>query len=118
MRALALALLVALAPDLGRADAALAAGSVRSQRLATCAALWDGYAAVLGDGPDEALARRFEAEAARHLGPEAARAAVEERGPWMVDLLDAYIRLGDDQSRALFDRLMTECGELGADLPG
>ncbi len=118
MRALALALLVALAPDLGRADAALAAGSVRSQRLATCAALWDGAAAAFGDNGEGALARRFEAQASHRIGEDAARAAVEERRPWMEDLLAAYVEHGDDQSRDLFQQLLAGCAELEADLPG
>ncbi len=118
MRAPALALLLAVPPLPGAAEAAVTPDSVRSMRLATCAALWDGYSAVLGDEGEGALARRFEAQAARLMGGDPARAAVAERRPWMEDLLHAYIGSGDDQSRELFGRLLTDCAALEADLPG
>lgn len=106
MRALALALL---------ATPAAAEPSLPALRLATCAALWEGYADVLGDDGERALAARFEAAAVR-LGGEEARALVEERRPWMRDLLHAYTEHQDDQSRELFERLVTDCGTLAADL--
>ena len=120
MRAAALALLIAL-PAIAAAspDAASHPGTdaaaIRSLRLATCAALWDGTATVLGDNDARALAARFLAEANR-LSRDA-NALAEERRPWMVDLLRAYIGSRDDQSRDLYKRLLTDCAELEADLP-
>ncbi len=98
------------------ATPALAEPSLPTLRLATCAALWEGYADVLGDEGERALAARFESAAVAE-GGEAARALIAERRPWMRDLLVAYIHESDDQSRDLFTRLVTDCGALAADLP-
>ena len=119
MRAAALAFLTALpilaaaSPDLAP-DPRTEAAAIRSLRLATCAALWDGTATVLGDNDARALAARFLAEA-RRLSSDA-DALAQERRPWMVDLLHAYIGSGDDQSRELYGRLLTDCAELQGDL--
>ena len=109
--------------------AALAAGSaaraqdeglaadVAGLRLATCAAFWQGYADVLGDDGERALAAKFRDEAIRLAGEAEAVALIEERRPWMRDLMVAYIHHQDDQSRDLFERLVTDCGGISADLP-
>jgi hypothetical protein len=114
VRGRAVALLLALAPTPSLGDDADDLGAIR---LATCAALWDGAAAAFGDDGEGALARRFEAQASHRIGEDAARAAVEERRPWMEDLLAAYVEHGDDQSRDLFQQLLAGCAELEADLP-
>lgn len=85
--------------------------------LSTCAALWEGYADVLGDEGERALAARFRAASARLVGQAETDALVAERRPWMRDLLTAYVEHGDDQSRELFERLVTGCGRMAADLP-
>jgi hypothetical protein len=95
------------------ADADLPVGGLR---LATCAALWEGYADVLGDEGERALAAQFRDASARLLGEAEADAQIAERRPWMVDLLNAYIHHQDDQSRRLFERLVRSCGDLAGDL--
>ncbi|MBP1804593.1 hypothetical protein [Rubellimicrobium aerolatum] len=105
------------------AAAALAAAPVQAedrvlaQSPARCAAFWQGYADVLGDEGERALADRFRAASIRLIGEAATDATIAERRPWMRDLLDAYIHAGDDQSRDLFRRLVADCGRLEADLP-
>lgn len=84
---------------------------------AHCAALWEGYADVLGDEGERALAARFRSASVALVGEAETDALIAERRPWMRDLLRAYIHDNDDQSRDLFDRLLTECAALAADLP-
>jgi hypothetical protein len=99
------------------APAAAAEESVLPLRLATCAALWQGYADVLGDRGERALAARFQDAAASLVGGAEAAALVAERRPWMADLLVAYTEHQDEQSRELFERLVAGCGALAGDLP-
>ena len=84
---------------------------------AHCAALWEGYADILGDEGERDLAARFRAASVALIGEAETESLISERRPWMRDLLRAYIHNGDDQSRDLFDRLLTECAILEADLP-
>ena len=84
---------------------------------AHCAALWEGYADILGDEGERDLAARFGAASVALIGEAETESLISERRPWMRDLLRAYIHNGDDQSRDLFDRLLTECAVLEADLP-
>jgi hypothetical protein len=118
VRAAALALLVA-SQAAGQDSPAPAptSESVLAARLTTCSALWEGYADVLGDEGERELALRFRNEAARLTDATAARSAVSERRPWMVNLLHAYLESRDRQSRGLFERLLTDCARLEADLP-
>jgi hypothetical protein len=100
---------------------ALATPAVADDRLsiypsATCAALWEGYADVLGDGGERALAARFREVSVRRIGQAETDARIAERRPWMVDLMNAYIHDQDDQSRDLFARLVRGCGDLAGDL--
>ena len=111
MRGAALLALLALASPAGAQE------DVATLRLATCAALWQGYADVLGDDGERALAARFRDAAARIGGEAEADALIAERRPWMADLLVAYVHDQDRQSRELFERLVTDCGPLEADLP-
>jgi hypothetical protein len=90
---------------------------VRAARLVTCSALWDGYADVMGDEGERQLALRFRTEAARIAEDQDVDAALAERRPWMVDLIQGYLRSGDRQSRDLFERLLSDCALLQADLP-
>ena len=78
-----------------------------------CAALWEGYADVLGE---RALAARFREVSVRRIGEAETDAQIAERRPWMADLLNAYIHHQDDQSRRLFERLVRGCGDLAGDL--
>jgi hypothetical protein len=84
---------------------------------AYCAALWDGYADVLGDEGERALAAEFRAASVRLIGEAETDREIAERRPWIVDLLTAYIHDQDRQSREIFERLVTSCGRLAADLP-
>jgi hypothetical protein len=112
VRGAALALLLLPAPLAAQDEAT----ELATLRLATCAALWQGYADVLGDEEERVLAARFRDAAARLAGAEEADALIAERRPWMVDLLAAFIHAQDDQSRELFQRLVTDCGRIQADL--
>jgi hypothetical protein len=84
---------------------------------AYCAALWEGYADVLGDEGERALAAEFRAASVRLIGEAETDDQIAERRPWIVDLLTAYIHDQDRQSREIFERLVTSCGQLAADLP-
>lgn len=84
---------------------------------ATCAALWEGTADILGDRGERELAARFLRAAGELMGEAEARAFAAERRPWMADLLHAYVEDADDQSRDLFERLVAKCGALAGDLP-
>lgn len=84
---------------------------------AYCAALWEGYADVLGDEGERALAAEFRAASVRLIGEAETDALIAERRPWMVDLMTAYIYHQDRQSRRIFERLVRSCGQLAADLP-
>jgi len=84
---------------------------------AYCAALWEGYADVLGDEGERALAAEFRAASIRLIGEAETDAQIAERRPWIVDLMTAYIHDQDRQSREIFERLVTSCGRLAADLP-
>ncbi len=83
---------------------------------AYCAALWEGYADVLGDNGERALAAQFREASVRLIGEAETDAQIAERRPWIVDLMNAYIYHQDDQSRRLFERLVRGCGELAGDL--
>jgi hypothetical protein len=83
---------------------------------AYCAALWEGYADVLGDRGERALAARFREASVRQIGEAETDALIAERRAWMVDLMDAYIHHQDDQSRELFERLVRGCGDLAGNL--
>ena len=83
---------------------------------AYCAALWEGYADVLGDEGERALAAEFRAASIRLIGEAQTDADIAERRPWIVDLMTAYIHDQDRQSREIFERLVTGCGRLAADL--
>ncbi len=83
---------------------------------AYCAALWEGYADVLGDEGERALAAEFRAASVRLIGEAETEALIAERRPWMVDLMSAYIYHQDDQSRRIFERLVRGCGDLAGDL--
>ena len=109
--AIALPLLAGAAPDPSGAD------SLVPYPPALCAALWEGYADVLGDEGERALAAEFRAASVRLIGEAGTEAAIAERRPWIVDLMTAYIHDQDDQSREIFERLVTSCGRLAADLP-
>ncbi|TNC52943.1 hypothetical protein FHG66_01225 [Rubellimicrobium rubrum] len=91
--------------------------TVHAYPPAYCAAFWQGYADVLGDDGERALADRFRDASVRLIGEAETDAIIEERRPWIRDLMDAYIYAQDDQSRKLFERLVTDCGRLEADLP-
>ena len=95
----------------------LAADTVQTYPPAYCAAFWQGYADVLGDEGERALADRFRDASVRLIGEAETDALIEERRPWIRDMMSAYIYAQDDQSRELFERLVTECGRLEADLP-
>lgn len=84
---------------------------------AYCAALWEGYADVLGDEGERALAAEFRAASIRLIGEAETDRQIAERRPWIVDLMTAYIHDQDRQSREIFERLVTGCGRLAADLP-
>ncbi|WP_210527386.1 hypothetical protein [Rubellimicrobium arenae] len=110
------------APLAGLMVGLLAAGDGRADTIppyppSTCAALWEGYADVLGDEGERALAARFRAASVKLIGATETDALIDERRPWMRDLLAAYVYDQDDQSRDLFERLVTGCGRLEADLP-
>lgn len=94
-----------------------AAETITPYPPSTCAALWEGYADVLGDDGERALADRFRAASVRLVGEDETDALIAERRPWMEDLLTAYIHARDDQSRELFERLATGCGRMVPDLP-
>jgi hypothetical protein len=83
---------------------------------AYCAALWEGYADVLGDEGERALAAQFREASIRLLGETETDALIAERRPWMADLMFAYVYHQDDQSRRLFERLVRGCGDLATDL--
>ena len=93
-----------------------AADPVNPYPPAYCAALWEGYADVLGDEGERALAAQFRAASVRLIGEAETDALIAERRPWMVDLMYAYIHHQDDQSRDLFARLVRGCGDLAGDL--
>jgi hypothetical protein len=106
-----LATLALLSPTFASAD------TLTPYPPAMCAALWEGYADVLGDEGERALAAEFRAASIRLIGEAETDALIAERRPWIVDLMTAYIHDQDDQSRELFERLVTSCGQLAADLP-
>ncbi|TNC73829.1 hypothetical protein [Rubellimicrobium roseum] len=83
---------------------------------AHCAALWEGYADVLGDEGERALAARFRAASVRVIGEAETDRLIAERRPWMRDLLTAYVRDGDEQSEELFETLLRNCARLEGDL--
>ena len=91
--------------------------TVHSYPPAYCAAFWQGYADVLGDEGERALADRFRDASVGLIGEAETDAIIDERRPWIRDLMDAYIHAQDDQSRELFERLVPDCGRLEADLP-
>ena len=101
---------------------AFLAGSAWADRInpyppSYCAALWEGYADVLGDQGERALAAQFREASIRLIGEAETDAQIADRRPWMVDLMYAYVYHQDDQSRRIFERLVTSCGRLAADLP-
>jgi hypothetical protein len=110
-------------PFLGAPLACLLAGAVpvpadtTSYPPVMCATLWEGYADVLGDKGERALAAEFRAASVRLIGQGETDTYIAERRPWIVDLMTAYIHDQDDQSRELFERLVASCGQLAADLP-
>jgi hypothetical protein len=103
-------------PALLLSAAPAAADTAIRQPPDLCAALWEGYADVLGDEGERALAARFRDASAALLGPEETDALIAERRPWMADLVIAYIEFGDEQSRDLFERLLQGCALTEADL--
>jgi hypothetical protein len=92
------------------------ADSINPYPPAYCAALWEGYADVLGDEGERALAAQFREASVRLIGEAETDASIAERRPWMVDLIYAYIYHQDDQSRRIFERLVRGCGDLAGDL--
>lgn len=96
--------------------AAAPADSINPYPPAYCAALWEGYADVLGDEGERALAAQFREASVRQIGEAETDAVIAERRPWMADLMHAYIHHQDDQSRRLFERLVRGCGDLAGDL--
>ncbi|EYD77163.1 hypothetical protein Rumeso_01275 [Rubellimicrobium mesophilum DSM 19309] len=96
--------------------AASASAEINPYPPSYCAALWEGYADVLGDRGERALAARFREVSVRRIGEAETDAQIAERRPWMVDLMNAYIYHQDDQSRRLFERLVRGCGDLAGDL--
>ena len=93
-----------------------AAAGVPAYPPSQCAAFWHGFADVLGDHGERALAEGFLTVAERVEGAGAAAKVAEQR-PLMATLVDAYVHDQDDQSRDLMDRLIAGCGELAADFP-
>lgn len=84
---------------------------------AGCAALWEAYANYFGDEGERALAARFRSWSESAVGVAETRAIEDEHRPLMADLIRFYVEAGDDQSRELFERWITGCGVMAADLP-
>lgn len=104
-----------LLPAVGPLSPAIA-DSINAYPPAYCAALWEGYADVLGDDGERALAAQFREASVRQIGAEETDALIADRRPWMADLMYAYVYHQDDQSRRLFERLVRGCGDLAGDL--